>query len=87
MIENKIKEILKNKINISFISIKDLKSRHTNHQTYSGGAHLKLLIVSDDFINVSLINRHRMIYDLIGHMIKNEIHAISIKAKTIEEYK
>tara|TARA_B110000438_G_C15748566_1_gene621869 strand:- start:653 stop:916 length:264 start_codon:yes stop_codon:yes gene_type:complete len=87
MIENKIKELLKKKINISFISIKDLRSRHTNHQTYSGGAHLKLLIVSNDFIDVSLINRHRMIYNLIGPMIRNEIHAISIKAKTIDEYK
>ena len=87
MIENKIKKILEKKINVSFISIKDLKSMHTNHQTYSGGAHLKLLIVSDDFINISLINRHRMIYDLIGSMIKNEIHAISIKTKTLEEYK
>jgi len=87
MIEKTIKEIIEKKINVSFISIKDLKSRHTNHQTYSGGAHLKLLIVSDDFINISLINRHRMIYDLIGHMIKNEIHAISIKAKTLKEYK
>ena len=87
MIENKIKELLEKNIDISFISIKDLRSRHTNHNTYSGGAHLKLLIVSDDFINKSLVERHRMVYKAITHMIRNEIHALSIKAKTINEYK
>lgn len=87
MIENKIKKLLEKNIDISFISIKDLRSRHTNHNTYSGGAHLKLLIVSDDFINKSLVERHRMIYKAINHMIRDEIHALSIKAKTINEYK
>ena len=87
MIENQIKELLEKNINISFISIKDLRSRHTNHKTYSGGAHLKLLLVSDDFVGVSLVNRHRMIYAAISNMLKNEIHAISIKAKTIDEHR
>ena len=87
MLKDKIETLIKNNINAEFIDIKDLRSRHINHKTYSGGAHLKLLVVSDDFKNISLVNRHKMIYEIIGDLIKKEIHALSIETKTINEYK
>ena len=57
-----------------------------NHPNYDGGGHYKLIVISDDFINCTLIQRHQMIYDILKKMIKKEIHAISITAKTIDEY-
>ena len=35
--------------------------------------------------DISLINRHRLIYDILDKMIKVEIHALSIKALTESE--
>ena len=45
-----------------------------------------ILIVSDDFKEISLISRHRLIYQVLDKMIKTEIHALSIKALSIDEY-
>ena len=43
-------------------------------------------IVSDDFINKSLIKRHQLIYSILGQFIQKEIHAVILKTYTIEEF-
>ena len=83
-----IADIIKKKITDDFdvlsIEIIDETDRHRGHPQSSGG-HFKLMIISDDFKGHSLIERHRMIYKTLGNMIKKEIHALSINAKTREE--
>lgn len=86
MIKNKIKTLIEDNIKTEIIVITDLTNQHKNHIGYDGGGHYKLLVVSDDFINLSLIERHKIIYKILDKMIKNEIHALSINAKTIQEY-
>tara|TARA_B100001250_G_scaffold412237_1_gene442925 strand:+ start:666 stop:950 length:285 start_codon:yes stop_codon:yes gene_type:complete len=81
-----LEKLIEQAMSIYHIDIKDSTSKHTNHNTYSGGMHLRALIVSDDFDNKSLIERHRLIYNLLGKYIRKEIHAISIKALTKNEY-
>ena len=83
-----ISDIIKKKITDNFdvlsIEIIDETNKHRGHPQSSGG-HFKLMIISDDFKGHSLIERHRMIYKILGNMIKKEIHALSINAKTREE--
>ena len=43
-------------------------------------------IVSDDFINKSLIKRHQLIYSILSQFIQKEIHAVILKTYTIEEF-
>ncbi len=43
-------------------------------------------IVSDDFINKSLVQRHQMIYTVINSFIQKEIHAVILKTYTVEEF-
>ena len=40
---------------------------------------------SNDFEEKSLIERHRMVYAILDEMLKKEIHALSIEARTVEE--
>ena len=49
-------------------------------------SHVKLIIASDDFIKLSKVKRHQLIYQILSKVM-NEIHALSIQAFTIEEYK
>ena len=45
-------------------------------------------IISDEFIDKSIIQRHKMIYALLDQYIKTgEIHALTIKAMTLDESK
>ena len=78
MIEKKIKDILKNKIKDSKIFIQDMNGNQD---------HFSLIVISSDFENISIINQHKLIYDALGIMITNEIHALQIKTFTWEKWK
>lgn len=45
------------------------------------GTHFELVIVSPIFAGHNLVARHRMIYDLLGDLMQNRIHALKIDAR------
>ena len=79
-----IQEIIFNQIQIDKLDITDQTHQHSTH-AQSNGLHIKMNIVSKDFEGKTLIERHRLIYGILGSMMKKEIHALSISAKTPEE--
>mgnify|MGYP003402442805 FL=1 len=50
------------------------------------GRHFEAVVVSESFVNQSLIKRHRMIYAALGERMKEEVHALSMKLHTVEEW-
>ena len=50
------------------------------------GVHFEAHVVSDKFSGVSRVGRHQMIYEILGDKMKVEIHALSIKAFTTQEW-
>ena len=48
--------------------------------------HFSILIISDMFNKLSLINRHKIIYNLFKDELTKEIHALQIKAFTPQEW-
>ena len=79
-----IKSKLSENLNIDSLDIIDESHKHANHAQSSGG-HFRVRIVSEDFQDKSLIERHRMVYEILGDMLKNEIHALSIDARALNE--
>ena len=47
--------------------------------------HFKLVIVSNNFIKMTKVKRHQLIYQILFETMK-KIHALSIQAFTVEEY-
>ena len=86
-IKNTIKEKLGTALNLHHFEVKDFTGRHLNHNLHDGGFHLEAIIVSDDFQKLSLLKRHKMIYGALGELMKHQIHALSMKTLTIEEWK
>ena len=82
-----IKSRLKKTIAIDHLTIMDDTGKHLRHQHYDGGRHFKIIIVSSTFEGVSLLDRHKLVYQALGGMIKNEIHAIGLKTIATSEYK
>ena len=58
---------------------------HVGHAGAKKGGHFKVIIVSDQFKNKTLLERHRLVYNAMGELMETEIHALSITAKTPEE--
>ncbi|MBB5216410.1 BolA family protein [Parapusillimonas granuli] len=51
------------------------------------GAHFDALIVSPAFAGKRLIARHQLVYAALGDRMRAEIHALSMRTLTPEEYK
>ncbi len=86
-----VEEIIKNKlrehINLVHLDLRDTTGKHIHHQNFDGGLHLSATIVSDNFNNKSLLERHQLVYKALGSMVKNQIHAFSMKTYTPEEWR
>lgn len=50
------------------------------------GQHFTAVIVSDQFTGKRLIERHQLVYAALGDRMREEIHALSMKTLTPEEF-
>jgi len=67
------------------ITIKDDSLLHAGHSGNTGGGHYHIIIVSEKFEGLSMIKRHRLIFNAVNDLMTTEIHALSIHAKTPAE--
>lgn len=64
------------------IEIVDDSHLHAGHAgARGGGGHFRLLIESPRFAGQPTVVRHRMVYDALGPLMRQEIHALSIDAR------
>ena len=50
------------------------------------GTHFDAVIVSDDFEGKTLVERHQLVYKVLGDAMKERIHALSLKTYTPEQW-
>ena len=51
------------------------------------GQHFQALVVSDAFAGKSRIQRHQLVYAALGERMREEIHALSMRTLTPQEWK
>ena len=67
------------------LTVVDDSALHAGHAgARSGGGHYRLTIVSSRFSNCSTMQNRRLVYDALGSLMKQEIHALSITASSPE---
>ncbi|QCO71018.1 BolA family protein [Buchnera aphidicola] len=81
----KIKKCLISKIKISFIEIYDDSSCHNSSE--KGITHLRIIIISNDFVDHKLIDRHRIIFSILSDKIKKKIYSLTLNTYTLDEWK
>ena len=67
------------------LEILDDSAKHAGHAGAKEGGHYRLTIVSPRFSGCATMQRHRLIYEALGPMMRGEIHALSIKALAPED--
>ncbi|MCB1829192.1 MAG: BolA family transcriptional regulator [Chromatiaceae bacterium] len=64
------------------LELVDESHKHAGHPgARAGGGHFVVTVVSDAFAGKTPLQRHRMVYDALGDLMKTEIHALSISAR------
>lgn len=74
MLEDIIYQTIKNHINCHYLDVS------------GDGRHFDAVVVSDEFIDKSRIQRHRLIYQALGDKMKEDVHALSLKLYSIVEW-
>lgn len=63
------------------------KGMSTVHLTVTGdGQHFEAIVVSSEFAGKSRIARQQLVYKTLGERMQGEIHALSMKTYTPEEW-
>ena len=84
-IENLILKIFKPE----FLSVIDVSEQHRGHKNFKEGveSHFEIIIVSEKFINLSRVERHRMVNRILKEEFLLDLHSVVVKTYTSEEFK
>ena len=58
----------------------------THVQVTGDGAHFEAVIVSPSFAGLTRVRQHQLVYGALGDRMRQEIHALSMKTLTPEEW-
>ncbi len=86
--EQRLVERLRRGLDAEHVAVDDESALHAGHAGARGGAgHYNVVVVSTRFSGLDRVARHRAVYDAVGDMIPQEIHALSIRSYTPEEWR
>ncbi|MCF8005799.1 MAG: BolA family transcriptional regulator [Methylovulum sp.] len=83
-------ELIKHNLTLAFkpeiLEIIDSSAAHAGHAgARAGGGHYHVTIVADAFEGKSAVQRHQLIYQALGDLMKQQIHALGINALSPSE--
>ena len=83
-VQNDIEQKLAQGINSKHLEV---INESANHNVPEGSeSHFKVVLVSEDFADKKLLQRHRMINEVLADELKEKIHALAIHAYTESEW-
>ena len=82
-----IEKTLKQGLEVHFLEIEDQGHLHAGHKpAKEGKLHLKMLVVSDEFLDLNQIERHQKVYFILNEFLADKLHALSLETYTVSEY-
>ena len=82
-----IEKTLKQGLEVHLLQIEDQGHLHQGHEPAKAGKlHLKMLVVSDEFLNLNQIERHQKIYFILTKYLADKLHALSLETYSVDEY-
>jgi BolA protein len=86
--EDRLVERLRTGLGAEHVALEDESARHAGHAGAAGGAgHYRVVVVAERFAGLDQVARHRAVYAAVGDMIPAEVHALSIRSLTPEEWR
>ena len=72
---------LEESLHPDLLEVIDDSHRHAGHAGAADGrGHFTVLIVSQRFAGLGTLQRHKLVYEVVGDMMTTDIHALSIQA-------
>ena len=86
-ISQRIEQLLIERFEPHALAVTDDSAKHAGHAGARAGgeSHFTVHIVSDAFDGLNAVARHRLVYDVLKPLMDEGLHALVIKAQTLEE--
>lgn len=75
-----IEEVLRQELSPAVLQVTDDSHLHAGHAGAAEGSHFSVTIQAACFTGLAPVQRHRLVYDALRHLIPQGIHALAIKA-------
>ncbi len=79
-----IKRKLEKKLGPSYLEI--INDSHKHHVPKGSESHFQIIIVSENFEGLSLIEQHQLVYQILREELSEKIHALSISSHTPSQW-
>ena len=84
----RIEHILRERFRPLHLELRDDSANHVGHAGATGpGGHYALLLVSAEFEGLTRLEQHRKVYEALGGMMTEEIHALGLETRTPAEWR
>jgi len=82
---SRIRAALEKELAPTRLDIIDDSARHAGHAGAREGGHFRVQLTSAAFRGKTAIQRHRLVFAAVAGLMKTDIHALNIDARTPEE--
>ena len=82
---SEIESVLRTTLAPSAIEVDDDSHLHAGHAGAREGRHFTVRLTSARFTGLSRVARHRLVYDSLGSLADQGVHALAIVARAPEE--
>ena len=82
---SRIRAALEKELAPTQLEIIDDSAKHAGHAGAREGGHFRVRLTSAAFRGKNSIQRHRLVFAAVGGLMKTDIHALNIDARTPEE--
>ena len=83
-----IRTILEGALDAEHVQIEDDSPLHAGHLgAQGGGGHYRVLVVSPRFEGLSRVAAQRLVYQALGKLMANEIHALEMRTLTPDQWR
>ena len=80
-----IETALRQALQPSRIEVQDDSHLHAGHAGAREGGHFSIAITAEAFRGLTRLGRHRLVYDAVGPLMAQGIHALAIDARAPDE--
>jgi BolA protein len=81
----KIRQVLSARLAPVSLVIRDDSAKHAGHAGAREGGHFSVVVVSDQFVGRTRMQRHQLVYAALAELMRTDIHALSIQARAPQE--
>ncbi|OWR41723.1 putative BolA protein [Danaus plexippus plexippus] len=84
VIANSIRQKLHTALQTKHLEV--LNESYMHNVPKGAETHFKVVVVSEQFEGLALLKRHRLVNDILKEELQNGVHALSIVAKTPQQW-